>query len=44
MCIEERCATCPPGKFGDLNRMTVVYEVNIDKDGNLASKGWWAWK
>jgi hypothetical protein len=37
------CYDNPPGKFSELNKMAVVYEVNIDKEGNFMSKGW-AWK
>lgn len=37
------CYSNPPGKFAELNKIAVVYEVNIDKDGNFMSKGW-AWK
>ncbi|MDW5563034.1 MAG: hypothetical protein SA339_07395 [Methanomassiliicoccus sp.] len=37
------CYSNPPGKFADLNKMAVAYEVNIDKDGNFLSKGW-SWK
>lgn len=37
------CYDNPPGKFGELNKMAVVYEVNIDREGNFTSKGW-AWK
>jgi hypothetical protein len=37
------CYENPPGKFGDLNKIAVVYEVDIDREGNFTSKGW-AWK
>jgi hypothetical protein len=37
------CYSNPPGKFGELNKMAVVYEVNIDGEGNFLSKGW-EWK
>gem|GEM_PF-4890537 len=36
------CYSNPPGKYADLNRMAVAYDVGIDKDGNFMSKGW-AW-
>lgn len=37
------CYDNPPGKFAELNKIAVVYEVSIDKDGNFTSKGW-AWR
>ncbi len=37
------CYDNPPGKFAGLNKIAVVYEVSIDKEGNFASKGW-EWK
>jgi len=37
------CYSNPPGKFAELNKIAVVYEGNVDKEGNFQSKGW-AWK
>ena len=37
------CFSCMPGKFGHLNGIAVVFEMDSDKDGNFQNKGW-EWK
>lgn len=37
------CYANPPGKFAKLNGTAVVYEIEVDKDGNFHNKGW-EWK
>lgn len=37
------CYSNPPGKFAKLNGIAVVWEFQMDKDGNFHNKGW-EWK
>lgn len=37
------CYTMPPGKYAKLNGMAVVWEVEVDKEGNFTNNGW-EWK
>ena len=37
------CYSCPPGKFARLDGIAVVWEVEVDKEGNYHNKGW-EWK
>ncbi len=33
----------PPGKYAKYNGISVVFEFDMDKDGNFSNKGW-EWK
>ena len=37
------CYSIPSGKHARLNGVAVAYEIEIDKEGNIHSKGW-EWK
>jgi len=37
------CYSNPPGKFAKLNGIAVIWEVEMDKEGNFHNKGW-EWK
>ncbi len=37
------CFCCPSGKFAHLNEMAVIWEAEVDDEGNVRSKGW-EWK
>ncbi len=37
------CHICPPGKFGMLNGIAVVWEMEVDPAGYFQGKGW-EWK
>ncbi len=37
------CFSNPPGKYAKFNGMAVVWETEVDKEGNIHNKGW-EWK